>query len=226
MSERLTREMREELEEKIRRYTENNEGDNQNKNMTQDTLKIGPRTDITVPGEKEASELVEYHQKEWERITKGINLRDLYGTKKMREDAVFHYNQLQRLKPYGRSLFLDDDETLIHVVEPYSFIEESREATYKTELAAKGLPTVNIEDVYSEEAEGYYEAIKIEIGELRELMRERIKFAGIPTAWDDELFKAYERCALALRVIGELSGVIPQRLVDDYQRLLLEKEVK
>lgn len=200
MSERLTQEMHDAIEAKI---------------------KSG--TDITVPGEEEARELVKYHQKEWERITKGINLRDLYGTKKMLEDAVKHYNQLQRLKPYGRSLLLDDDG-VVRVIEPYSFIEESREATYKIELSAKGLPTKNIEDFTVTEAEEYYEAIKTDIEELQELIRERGKYVSTPSAWEDELFRAYERCALALRVIGELSDdVIPQRFLDDYQRLIKAK---
>jgi len=198
MSERLTREMHNAIEAKI---------------------KSG--TGITVPGEEAARELVELHQKEWARITKGINLRDLYGTKKMLEDAVTHYNQLQRLKPYGRSLFLDEKGAL-RVSEPYSVIEHSREATYKIKMIAKGLATKNIEDLTVTEAEEYYEAMKTEIEELQELIGER----GLP-AWEDELFSAYERCALALRVIGELSNdIIPQRLVDDYQRLLREKKVK
>lgn len=186
--------------------------------------KIKSGTDITVPGEEEACELVKYHQKEWSRITKGINLRDLYGTKKMLEDAVKHYNQLQRLKPYGRSVFLDEKGTL-RVSKHYSVIEYSREATYKIELSAKGLPTKNIEDLTVTEAEEYYEAIKTEIEELQELIRERGKYVSIPSAWEDELFRAYERCALALRVIGELSDdVIPQRFLDDYQRLLKAKK--
>ena len=203
MSERLTREIREEIEKK----------------MADDKIKSG--TDIT--GEEEACESVKYHQREWGRITKGIDLRDLYGTKKMLEDAVKHYNHLQRLKPYGRSLFFDEKGTL-RVSEHYSVIEHSREATYKIELSAKGLPTKNIEDLTVTEAEEYYEAIKTDIEELQELIRERGKYVSTPSAWEDELFRAYERCALALRVIGELSDdVIPQRLLDDYQRLLKAK---
>ena len=199
MSERLTREAHDEIEAMIKKTNS---------------------TDITVPGEEEACELVEYHQKEWARITKGINLRDLYGTKKMLEDAVKHYNQLQRLKPYGRSLFLDEKGAL-RVSELYSVIEHSMEATYKIELSARRLPTKNIEDLTVTEAEEYYEAIKTDIEGLQELMRERGKYISTPSAWEDELFRTYERCALALRVIGELSDdVIPQRLLDDYQRLL------
>lgn len=57
MSERLTHEIREEIEKK----------------MTDDAIgvriKIKSGIDITVPGEEEACELVEYHQKEWARIT-------------------------------------------------------------------------------------------------------------------------------------------------------------
>jgi len=196
MSEERTHEIREEIETKM----------------------AEKGTDITVPGEEEAQELVEYHQKEWERITAGINLRDLYGTKKMLEDAVKHYNQLQRLKPYGRTFDLDDDG-VVRVMEPYSVIEHSRGATYKIELSAKGLPTKNIEDLTVTEAEEYYAAIKTEIDGLQELIRERGKYVSTPSAWEDELFRAYERCALALRVIGELSDdVILQRLLDDYQR--------
>ena len=206
MSERLTGEMHEKIEEKIER----------------DTEEVIEKT-ITVPGEEEACELVKLHQKEWERITKGINLRDLYGTKKMLEDAVKHYNHLQRLKPYGRSLSLDEKGAL-RVSEPYSVIVHSREATYKIELSVKGLPTKNIEDLTVTEAEEYYEAIKTDIEGLQELMRERGKYISTPSAWEDELFRTYERCALALRVIGELSDdVIPQRLLDDYQRLLKAK---
>ena len=212
MSERLTREIREEIEKK----------------MADDAIGVGINkiksgTDVTVPGEEEACESVKYHQKEWERITKGINLRDLYGTKKMLEDAVKHYNQLQRLKPYGRSFFLDEKGTL-RVSEPYSVIAHSMASTYKIELSAKGLPTKNIEDLTVTEAEEYYESIKTEIEGLQELIRERGKYVSTPSAWEDELFRAYERCALALRVIGELSDdAIPQRFLDDYQRLLKAK---
>ena len=178
---------------------------------------------ITVPGETEAFELLQYHEKEWKRITKDIDVRDLYGTKEMLEGTVKHYNQLQRLKPYGHTYFLDD-KGLIHIHEPTSLIKHSREATYKIELSAKGLPTKNIEDLTVTEAEEYYKAIKVEIEELQGLIRERSEFADIPTAWEDDLFKAYERCALALRIIGELSDdVIPQRLLDDYQQLLLQR---
>ena len=86
-------------------------------------------------------------------------------------------------------------------------------------MSAKGLPTKNIEDLTVTEAEEYYAAIKTEIDGLQELIRERGKYVSTPSAWEDELFRAYERCALALRVIGELSDdVILQRLLDDYQR--------
>ncbi|MCK4825076.1 hypothetical protein KA005_55525, partial [bacterium] len=92
------------------------------------------------------------------------------------------------------------------------------------ELSAKGLPTKNIEDLSVNEAEEYYNATKAEIKELQELIRERTKLSDSPTAWEDELFRSYECCALALRVIGELSNdVIPQRVLDDYQQLLLQK---
>ena len=140
MSERLTREAYDEIEAMI------------------------TRTDVTVPGEEEARELVEL------------------------------------------------------------LIEHSRESTYKIELSARRLLTKNIEDLTVVEAEEYYEAIKTDIEGLQELMRERGKYISTPSAWEDELFRTYERCALALRVIGELSDdVIPQRLLDDYQRLLKAK---
>lgn len=177
--------------------------------------------DIIVPGEKESLELVKYHAREWKRITKGIDLRDLEETKKMLEDAIHKYNQLQRLKPYGRYFQLTV-EGAVKELEMESLIERSRGATYKIQLSARGLPTKNIEDLTLPEAEKYYKVIVDEIKELKDRIEEIKKIAAHPAeVLLDDLFLAKERCALALRVIGELSdGVIPQNMLREYKRIL------
>ncbi len=71
--------------------------------------KYDPNTeeDLKVPGEEEALELVRYHEAEWKRITKNINLRELDWTRKKLEEVVHDYNQTQRLKPYDRLFYRD-----------------------------------------------------------------------------------------------------------------------
>lgn len=197
--------IREEIEARIKRYAENPNSE----------------STITVPGEKEALELVKYHEKEWKRITKGIDLRDLEETKKMLKDTIHKYNQLQRLKPYGRYFQLTM-EGVVKELEMESLIERSRRATYKIQLSAKGLPTKNIEDLTLPEAEKYYKVIVDEIKELKDRIEEIKKIQAHPIeVLLDDLFLAKERCALALRVIGELSdGVIPQNMLREYKRIL------
>lgn len=175
---------------------------------------------LKVPGEKEALELVKYHEREWKRLTKGINLRDFDWTREMLKKSVFNYNQLQRLKPYGSYFYLSP-EGVIEERETESRIEQSREATYKIKLSAKGLLTKNIEDLTLAEAKKYYEAITKEIVEIKKQIEERKK-KDIPfSLLSDDLFRAKERCALALRVIGELSeGVIPQTMLREYEKIL------
>jgi len=175
---------------------------------------------LKVPGEKEALKLVRYHEKEWGRITKGINLRDLEGTRKMLKEAVHNYNQIQRLKPYGRYFNLSD-EGVLEEREPESLIERSREATYKITLSAKDLPTKNIEGVTVSEAKEYYEANIKEIEELKGIIGERKKVGAATESWEGEIYRAKERCALALRIIGELSdNIIPQDILQEYIGIL------
>lgn len=197
--------IREEIEARIEKYMVNPDSE----------------SSIIVPGEKEALELVKYHEREWKRITKGIDLRDLEETKKMLKDTIHKYNQLQRLKPYGRYFQLTV-EGVVEELEMESLIERSRGATYKIQLSAKGLPTKNIEDLTLPEAEKYYKVIVDEIKELKDRIEEIKKIAAYPSGvLLDDLFLAKERCALALRVIGELSdGVIPQNMLREYKRIL------
>lgn len=175
---------------------------------------------LKVPGEKEALEVVRYHEKEWKRITKGINLRDLEGTRKMLKEAVHNYNQTQRLKPYGLYFNLSS-EGVVEERKLEPLIEQSRTADYKITLSAKCLPTRNIEDLTLSEAKEYYEAIKKEIADLKEIIKEGKKMGASTENGERELYLAKERCALALRVIGELSGgTIPKNLLHGYKDIL------
>lgn len=175
---------------------------------------------LKVPGEEEALELVRYHEKEWKRITKGVNLWDLEETRKMLEEAVFNYNQIQRLKPYA--LYFDlSPEGVVEEKKIEPLIEQSRTAYYKITLSAKGLPTKNIEDLTVSEAKEYYEANIKEIDDLKEIIKERKKMGASTETWKREIYLIKERCALALRVIAELSGdTIPEPLIQEYKEIL------
>lgn len=175
---------------------------------------------LKVPGEEEALELVRYHEKEWKRITKGVNLRDLEGTRKNLKEAVHNYNEIQRLKPYGLYFELSP-EGVVEEREIEPLIERSRTADYKITLSAEGLPTKNIEDLTVSEAEEYYEAIKKEITDLKERKREREKMDASTEMVEHEIYLIKERCALALRVIAELSdNTIPKNLLQEYEDIL------
>lgn len=175
---------------------------------------------LKVPGEEEALEKVIYHKKEWGRITEGVNLQDLERTRKMLKDAVYNYNQIQRLKPYG--LYFDLlPEGVVEQIEIEPVIKRSRESTYKITLSAKGLPTKNIEDLTLSEAKGYYEANIKECNDLKETIKERKRMGSSAESWEHELYLTKERCALALRVIGELSGdTVPKKLLQEYANML------
>ena len=175
---------------------------------------------LIVPGEKEACEVVKYYSKEWKRIIKDIDLEDLEGTRKALTESIHEYNQLQRLKPYGRSLRLTEAGGIEQSkLDP--LIEFSRGASYKITLSAEGLPTKNIEDLTIDEAKEYYEAIKKEREGIKKIIKEQAK-AGTPVeTWKQEIYLIKERCALALRVIGELSGgEIPADMLNEYQKIL------
>jgi len=175
---------------------------------------------LKVPGEEEALELVRYHEKEWKRITKGVNLRDLEGTRKSLKEAVHNYNEIQRLKPYGLYFELSP-EGVVEEREIEPLIERSRTADYKITLSAEGLPTKNIEDLTLSEAKEYYEAIKKEITDLKERKREREKMDASTEMVEHEIYLIKERCALALRVIAELSdNTIPKNLLQEYKDIL------
>ena len=176
--------------------------------------------EIVIPGEEEARELIRYHEEEWKRITKGVNLQDLEGTRKMLKAAVYNYNQIQRLKPYGLYFYLSP-EGVVEEREIEPVIEASRKATYKITLSAKGLPTKNIEDLTLPEAKEYYEANIKECNDLKEMIKERKRMSSSAESWEQELYLTKERCALALRVIAELSdGFIPQKILLEYESFL------
>ena len=179
---------------------------------------------ITVPGEEEALSIVNLHGHEWKRMIENIDLQELDYTRKALKDAVFHYNQLQRLKPYGCSLYLTDKGD-VEEGKLVSLIEQSRESSYKITLSTTEIPTKNIEDLSIDEAKEYYEATKEEMDVLKETNRERAEMGAGVEVWAQEIYMLKERCALALRVIGELSGgVIPKDLLDDYERVLWSEE--
>lgn len=175
---------------------------------------------LKVPGEDEALEQVRCHEAEWRRITKDINLWELDWTRDKLKEVVHEYNQTQRLKPYGRQFYLSHNG-FVEESETVPLIEESRESLYKIPLSAKGLPTKDIDDLTLIEAREYYEAIKKEIEELKEAIKKKKRLGASVEVWEDMEYRAKERCALALRVIGELSGgAIPKDLLREYQGML------